>query len=237
MSARTLIELVARDATEELTRGNCLVLAPHPDDDILGCGGTIALKARAGAVVAVVFLTDGGRGLPVRADTGVIREGEAVEAAGILGLPPDRLIFLRYPDGELGDCTERAVTDVGRLVADFEVRDLFVPYRKEFHADHTAAWRIGRACLPPGGRIFEYPVWYGPWIWPRLGWRARAASALHLAAAARAVKVRVTGVLDLKRRAMSAHRTQGAAFGSSGVWGETFLAGFLGDYELFFTGP
>jgi LmbE family N-acetylglucosaminyl deacetylase len=89
-----------------------LIVAPHPDDESLCCAGLIDLAQRAGARVAIVWITDGdgsranamviGRTLmPGRTgyrELGRRREGEARAAAGILGVAPDRQFFLGYPD-------------------------------------------------------------------------------------------------------------------------------------------
>src|SRR3954463_16211798 len=74
-------------------RTSCLVVAPHPDDESLGCGGTIARKAARGTPGTGVLATDGGDA------TG--RRAEARAAVGALGLSDDDLVFLGFPDGEL----------------------------------------------------------------------------------------------------------------------------------------
>jgi LmbE family N-acetylglucosaminyl deacetylase len=90
-----------------------LVIAPHPDDESLCCAGVIDLAERAGATVAIAWITDGdgsvsnamiiGRTLLPRKsgyrELGLRREGEAREAASSLGVTPDRQFFLGYPDG------------------------------------------------------------------------------------------------------------------------------------------
>jgi LmbE family N-acetylglucosaminyl deacetylase len=89
-----------------------LVVSPHPDDESLCCGGIIHAARTAGAKVAVVWITNGDgfkwdaivveRKLRPRASAYLElarqREGEARAAAGILGLAPDSLYFLGYPD-------------------------------------------------------------------------------------------------------------------------------------------
>jgi LmbE family N-acetylglucosaminyl deacetylase len=122
-------------------------------------------------------------------------------------------------------------------VATLEVSEIFVPYRREFHADHQAAWQIGRASLPPGGRLYEYPIWYGPWLWDRLRWRSRLAVASHLVDMTRAVKVSVADVAEIKQRALAAYRSQVAGFEAQGEWGARYLANFSGRYEVFFLSP
>ena len=69
---------------------NVLVVAPHPDDESIGCGGTICLHAGRGDRVAAVFLTSGECGLSdmPKLEATRMREREAEEAAGILGISP-----------------------------------------------------------------------------------------------------------------------------------------------------
>jgi LmbE family N-acetylglucosaminyl deacetylase len=89
-----------------------LVLAPHPDDEVLGTGGLIQQALAAGAKVQVVFLTQGENNIvsfqtfsrrpmltpsQIRA-MGAIRRLEALAALGKLGVPPEQVIFLGYPD-------------------------------------------------------------------------------------------------------------------------------------------
>lgn len=232
------MEAVATDATGEVDGRRSLVLAPHPDDEVLGCGGTIARKTQRGTAVSVVFLTDGRRGGAGSPDhVRAAREAEAIRAAAALGLSVDRLAFLRFEDGRLRDNMEVAMHVVRQKVAAFGPCDIFVPYRREYHGDHLATWEIGQAGLPPGGRLFEYPIWYGPWLWSRLGWRARAAAASHLLDVLRAVKISVADVADRKRLALAAYESQMSAFAQLGPWGTGFLDGFLGKYELFFVRP
>ena len=89
-----------------------LVLAPHPDDEVLGCGGVIQQAVAMGVPVEVVFLTYGDNNqwsfllyrkhpvvLPKAVRMmGLVRHDEAVAADRLLGLSPEQLIFLGYPD-------------------------------------------------------------------------------------------------------------------------------------------
>ena len=107
--------LDAAEAVPELTFGahdRVLVLAPHPDDEVLGCGGVIQQALASKLPVRVVFLTYGDhnewafmiyRKHPVIEPgavrrLGMVRHDEAVAAAKVLGLSSDELIFLGYPD-------------------------------------------------------------------------------------------------------------------------------------------
>lgn len=103
----------ALPAIEEITKADrILILAPHPDDEALGCAGIIQKALKAGADLHVVFLTNGDHNqlafivyekrLVFRKGEflhmGQVRRKESIEAMRILGLPQERLIFLGYPD-------------------------------------------------------------------------------------------------------------------------------------------
>ena len=87
-----------------------LILAPHPDDETLGCGGTIQKALLQGKTVKVVFLTSGdsfgndyemthtSKDSPKGVTLGYLRQKEALEATAILGLAKENIIFLGYPD-------------------------------------------------------------------------------------------------------------------------------------------
>ncbi|MCU1427911.1 MAG: uncharacterized protein JWL83_1911 [Actinomycetia bacterium] len=118
---------------------NVLVVAPHPDDESIGCGGTLRLHADRGDRVEVVFLTSGELGLPKLEPDAArkVREAEAEEAAILLGVT--RLTFLRHSDWFVGDATDAVVADLcGVFERDPPERVLF-PHAAEEHPDHRAA--------------------------------------------------------------------------------------------------
>jgi LmbE family N-acetylglucosaminyl deacetylase len=235
MLIRRLLEIVATDITDENTSAPCVVVAPHPDDEVLGCGGTIARRVRQGAVVSIVFLTDGRNGIAAGPEQAIAtRQDEARRAGAVLGVSPGRLVFCGFEDGRLGDHIDEAATHVRQMMVALGAQDVFAPYHREYHPDHLAAWRVAAACLRPGMRLYEYPIWYGPWMWRRLGGRARIAAMSHLADAVHAVKIDIGDVADIKRRALGAHQSQLRAFESQRRWDARFLGQFLGNYELFF---
>jgi N-acetylglucosamine malate deacetylase 1 len=142
-----------------------VVLAPHMDDEIIGCGGTLARHAARGALITVVFLTDGaGGGTPEASDPAAsltaVRKREAQRALSVLGI--DRLEFLDAPDGALASAgaylTERlrAILQAGRF-------DLaYLPFFLEEHPDHRAASRVLLDAARGGEFALEcmgYEVW------------------------------------------------------------------------------
>jgi len=108
-----------------------LVLAPHPDDEVFGCGGAIVQLLGTGADVQLVVLTDGA----AQGDPGV-RRAEALEAAGRLGLEePDFWELadrsLRPDDSDLADRLRDLMTELAPQL-------ILVPSPAEFHPDHRA---------------------------------------------------------------------------------------------------
>jgi LmbE family N-acetylglucosaminyl deacetylase len=139
-----------------------LVVAPHPDDESIGCGGTLRLHVERGDRVDVVFLTSGELGLEELAPDAArkVREGEAEQAAAVLGL--ERLTFLRHPDWFLGDAGDAVQRDLVRLIEEYVPDRVLSPHAGEAHPDHAAAARIVERVGEQLGRPFEraaYEVW------------------------------------------------------------------------------
>src|SRR4051812_6496913 len=84
--------------------GPTLVVAPHPDDEALGCGGVIALLRQAGISVHVIVASDGAASHPGSKThpppvLGELRRAEAEAGCRLLGVPTDDVTFLGFPDG------------------------------------------------------------------------------------------------------------------------------------------
>ena len=202
-----------------------VIIVPHPDDETLGCGGTICKMTSAGSKVHFVFVTDGGasHGGHGREELSAAREEEAIEAVQHLGAKADDITFLRFPDGGAGRHLEEIAARIEYVLEALDPRSVFVPHSKDPQADHIAARSAARLALDRRGRpvtIYEYPVWYWyhwPWV-PVFGdpfglWR----TALRQTLAARFglgalwtfnLCVEVGEVLHLKEKALAAHISQ-----------------------------
>jgi LmbE family N-acetylglucosaminyl deacetylase len=140
-----------------------LVVAPHPDDESIGCGGTIALSTAAGDQAVVVFLTSGELGLEELAvdEARGVRESEAEAAAAILGLTD--LIFLRYPDWFVSGRSAEAAEALSQVMEREAPDRLLVPHPDEWHPDHAAAAAIVLDAVKLVGaetiRLLTYEVW------------------------------------------------------------------------------
>ncbi len=125
----------------EISAERVLVLAPHPDDEAIGCGGTLAKHQRAGASVHVLFMTDGGSRVEASDNRSLEeriahRRGEAKASLALLGIR--HATFGDVPDGELNR-SENAVKDLANLIERFDPDLIYVPSFLEQHLDHRAA--------------------------------------------------------------------------------------------------
>ncbi len=142
-------------------RAPVLVLAAHPDDDIMGCGGMLAWHRKRGDAVTVAHLTDGAAGDPdaQHDDIRVVRVREGVEALKRLDVHDLRSIGL--PDGQLPEHLDQAEAAIRELVAEIQPKTLYAFWFTEAHRDHRAvAHATARAadCLPNDCRVLMFGV-------------------------------------------------------------------------------
>jgi LmbE family N-acetylglucosaminyl deacetylase len=151
---------------DELERGvkRVLVLSPHPDDESIGCGGTLSKHVAEGDSVQAIFLTSGeqgGHGRPPR-ETARIREQEACAAAAVLGLAD--VEFWHEPDGALR-ASRRVVDRLRSTLHTLHPELIYVTYSRDLHADHRAAARALRhalsapTCADEKPTVLMFEVW------------------------------------------------------------------------------
>jgi LmbE family N-acetylglucosaminyl deacetylase len=206
-------------------RDPLIVVAPHPDDEVLGCGGLIHRKVRAGAHVEIVIVSDGRtshRRFVGEEELVRRRAAEAREAAARLGVAPEAVTVLGFPDGDLFHHLADVTSALQRIFLSRPPAEIALPHRDEPPADHRAAWKATRAaaCLLPRVRLLEYGVWIWS-IWPIIplgGTMIRSRTRRAAMAAAPAWRlanafnryVDVGSSLDVKRSALAAHVSQTA---------------------------
>jgi len=131
-----------------------LVAAPHPDDDWIGCGGSLLKHLHAGNPVTVVYMTSGdagGLGM-TKESLAAVREAEARAAAAFAGITD--LIFLRHPDGGLA-YDRSSLTETTGLVRRLRPELLYIPHARDAHPDHAVTHRLWvEACRRAGGPWF-----------------------------------------------------------------------------------
>lgn len=144
-----------------------VVIAPHPDDELIGAGGVLVAHIRRGHRTAVVHLTSGERAAGLLdlspAERGPHREAEAIEAAQSVGLDPSEVTFLRLPDGHLDPSSEDQVDTLVAALAARRPDLVYAPWPIDAHRDHTAAAALVAAALArldsPPPTIALYEVW------------------------------------------------------------------------------
>jgi LmbE family N-acetylglucosaminyl deacetylase len=180
---RPLLLSKAEDITFHTTTRSSLVLAPHPDDETLGCGGTIMRKRAAGTTVNVVIASDGRhshQSTKLSANTlAEIREQEARRAGTILGLRPENIFFLRFEDRRLAANRGRLHDRLLNILDTLNPEEVFVSSIIDNHPDHRILAQLARELMharPDRFLLYEYPIWF----WDPRVWRIKELLALRV---------------------------------------------------------
>lgn len=139
-----------------------LVIAPHQDDEAIGCGGALALQVSTGKSAAVVILQDGADGWEElgmsREAMSEMRNKESCRAADTLGLDPP--VFFNYP--RLEDSIPEAAGKLRSILHERRADAVFIPFVLDGHPDHRIAnYILARALrdIPWQVRVLGYEVW------------------------------------------------------------------------------
>lgn len=198
--------LPLRGLDDIIGRGCVLILAPHADDESLGCGGLIAEACACGRPPFVLTLTDGVGSHPRSATYPPerlrgVREDEARRAVAALGLRCTRIGFLALPDTKAprtGAVFRRTVSTIVELARKLGCTAVAAPWQFDPHCDHVAAHCMAAAVARQVGvRHLAYPVW---------GWMLPPQRRLRTCVAGS--RLDVTRHLPAKRRAIAEHRSQ-----------------------------
>lgn len=162
-----------------------LVFAPHPDDESLGCGGTLARLAQH-CPVKVVLVTDGSGagGLPAGSD--LIRQQEFISALAHLGITD--YLLLQQPDGAF-EATTEVMTHLDQILRDYQPNWVFLPSPLDYHRDHV---KLSHALSGLCQRVKSIETLLFYEIWAPL-------PASHV--------VDISAVVEQKRQALHAHAT------------------------------
>lgn len=154
---------------------NILVVSPHHDDEVIGCGGTIAKHHGKGDKVFVVYITAGWSGLPEiksKEKAIKIREREVHNACKILGV--QKAIFLREDDRDIYNKKGKIIQKLIKVIRDTKPSLIYAPHPNEKDIEHRityevikeAAWLSKSSYLPKLGAsiksikaIYLYEVW------------------------------------------------------------------------------
>jgi LmbE family N-acetylglucosaminyl deacetylase len=259
--SRGLYNKYAGRLKHEINEGDlarsAIVFSPHPDDETLGCGGTIIRKRRAGADIKVVYMTDGrhshSRFIADR-KLKVIRESEARAACRELGLESGNITFLGYEDGRLRKNIGSAIEKVEGILREYEPDDIFIPYCKEPPPDHSITNKIVTDAIRKLGKkvvIYEYPIWFWQhWPWmagpKRKFFTVPRNILLSIISGIRLVvnfrcSIYIGDIIGVKRAALEEHKSQMTKLTEDPDWpildevgGGEFLQCFFQEYEIFY---
>ena len=224
--------------------GATVVVAPHPDDEALGCGGLLALLHQLGQPTAAVLVSDGSMSHPHSqafspAARAAVRAAEFRHALTLLGADAIEPLLLQLPDGRVpAHAGEPGFWPAAEQLREFleqqQAATVLVPWRRDPHPDHRATAALVQAALaglPHPPRCLEYVVW---------AWERAAPADLPTAAdGVRGFRLDVSAALERKQRAIAAHRSQVAP----GVFTDdpggfllapAMLAHFAGPHEVYF---
>lgn len=166
-----------------------MLVAPHPDDEVFGAGGTACLLARSGALVVPVIVARGDGGVTGGADPGE-REAESRRCCEILGLGEPH--FLRRPSGELREDPSHVAVGLSEACGRDPAHLVLVPWPLERHATHRATLAAGLL----GVAALTSATWLGYGVWDAIP------------ADPDVLEVDVTAVRSEKTRGMAAHVSQ-----------------------------
>jgi len=191
--------------------GISLVIAPHPDDETLGCGGTVALLRKLEIPVHFIFVSDGTMSHPnskkfPESKLRKLREKEAKDAVVTLGGDSECMEFMRIKDTRVPNREDADFSDtVHRMIKSINLiqpETVFVPWQKDPHRDHQATWEIMSEVLKKldvKPRVLEYPIW----LW-ELGDPEDVASIDQM----KKLTVNIEETLPAKNKALTAHVSQ-----------------------------
>ncbi len=208
---------------------SAVIVAAHPDDEVLGPGGIIAMLAAAGARLRVIAVTDGEASHGHQADRAALvrrRVAERHAALHALGAGEAEIIRLGLPDAALDDRDADIAAALDGLLAGFD--GCLASWALDAHGDHEAVGRgVARISHQITGSGWFFPVWMWHWARPadsRVPWRQAVRVPLAPAAAAR------------KRVALSCFTSQlePRPAGNGPVLPDVFVPHFLRSYELLF---
>lgn len=211
MGFPTAIESLPLRSAAEAFAGcqSAVVVAPHPDDETLGCGGAIALLQQRSIPVHILVMSDGTQSHPQSKKyppkrLKKRREQETQTALQILGLEAGAATFMGWGDANVPSLGSKDFQDAVNRCRSY-LRDrapslLFVPWQHDRHRDHRATWEIVQTCL-------QDCSWHPQQLAYAI-WGSEAAGLPCVPPGATGWRLDIRAVESLKRQAVMAHQSQ-----------------------------
>lgn len=190
-------------SVSEIAVNRALIVAPHPDDETLGCGGAIALLRSISCDVSVLVISDGTLSHPrslkyPRLALRELRESETISALAILGVAARAIKFLRLPDGSVS----KQNADFRNYLDQIAPQLVFLPLRCDPHPDHRASFQLvshALTSLNMALRRIEYPIW---------DWDEKQRGNWDNDARLTSWRLDISSVVELKQQAIASYRSQ-----------------------------
>jgi LmbE family N-acetylglucosaminyl deacetylase len=231
----TLLGLQAKAFSEEEIAGSCLVVAPHPDDDVLGCSSIILAFRKKGLPVHIVYVTDGSASnkseIVTEEKLALLRQEEAISGVGVLDVDKENLTFLAFRDGQTKAQEEMVTEKLVCLLKTFPATMVFTPCPYDVHSDHQVVSSIISKLKKQGiigGAVYFYPIW--------CPWKKLIGFLLSGFASSSWRRMSLSDVRGMKKKAFEKHVSQWKNITSEESWRplqKRFLARFFDVYELF----
>jgi LmbE family N-acetylglucosaminyl deacetylase len=191
----------------EIVGSPVLIVAPHPDDETLGCGGAIALLRSLNCDVRVLVISNGTLSHPNSQKypapvLQALRESETLEALTMLGVNPNDVTFCGMQDGSISTQYNSAIASCSDYLREIAPQIIFLPWRYDPHPDHRATSKLihtalGNLDLSP--RIIEYPIW---------DWDLAQRGNLSESEKVTSWRLDIAAVVELKQQAIACYRSQ-----------------------------
>ncbi|MBC8285594.1 MAG: PIG-L family deacetylase [Nitrospinae bacterium] len=131
-----------------------LVIAPHPDDELLGCGGTLLRRKSEGAILGWVIMTKISEDVGWSKNSVQEREYEIEQVRKGLGVQPENLFQLGFPTTKLDTFPMgELIAKVSEVFQIFQPDEVFIPHQGDVHSDHRITFETVSACT----KWFRYP--------------------------------------------------------------------------------
>jgi LmbE family N-acetylglucosaminyl deacetylase len=205
MSTRAVI------TADDLLSKRILIVAPHMDDEVLGCGGVVHMHTDKNQVHCI-YATDGANSpAPLLPWTGSVdaalaerRRHEAMDVMDGIGVPQENLTFLDFPDGKLTNSMRLFKARIANELSRIDPAIILIPFRYDLHSDHVAVHRgVRDAVLEEAGNrvLLEYFIYYR--------WRLiKSGDVRQMIPVSRLLKVDISTVADKKAAAIHLYSSQ-----------------------------
>jgi LmbE family N-acetylglucosaminyl deacetylase len=226
-----------------------IVFAPHPDDETLGCGGTIARKLDEGYDISVVFITDGNLCLtnlgvfsgPTAIEMKDLRKKEALRATSILGLNEKDLIFLDCEESLLTKHEKQLQKTIVEILEEISPLEVFFPQEREYNFAHRITNRVVKNAIKATNiRPIEYQYTIA-WSFPfYLFWHImneRTFDFFSKFMYEDLISLDISKFFHLKEKAMKEYKSQTTVLANdqkSPVLKQSFVKRFMKNKEKFF---